>query len=66
MTRRRLRWAIFAAALALSAADSGVAQPSMSNRCFTPRFWCWMPVFAPIRSPCFCSTPYGNVQGIVG
>jgi hypothetical protein len=58
---------ILAAALALCVADDGVAQPQpMSNRCFTPRFWCWMPVFAPIRSPCFCGTPYGNVQGIVG
>lgn len=37
----------------------------MSNRCFTPSFWCFLPGYAPIGAPCWCATPYGPVGGIV-
>ena len=52
------------AALILSA--TGVAaQVYLSNRCFTPRFWCFMQQAAPINSQCWCGSPYGYVEGRV-
>ena len=36
-----------------------------SNRCFTPYFWCFLPGWAPINTPCWCATPNGPVGGVV-
>lgn len=37
----------------------------VSNRCFTPYFWCFLPGWAPINTPCWCATPNGPVGGVV-
>lgn len=37
----------------------------VSNRCFTPAFWCVLPFAAPIGASCYCGTPYGPVNGVV-
>jgi hypothetical protein len=42
-----------------------IAQASSSNRCFTPYFWCYLPGFAPINTPCWCASPNGPVAGVV-
>ena len=34
--------------------------------CFTPNFWCWLSPPQPPNSACYCSSPYGNVQGVAG
>ena len=38
----------------------------VSNRCLTPYFWCLLPGFAPIGTPCWCASPNGPVPGRVG
>jgi hypothetical protein len=45
-------------------ASPAAAQP-VSNRCVTPQFWCTLPGFGPVGSPCYCNTPYGPVPGII-
>jgi hypothetical protein len=40
-----------------------VAQGPVSNRCFTPYFWCFLPGYAPVGAPCWCPTPNGPVGG---
>jgi len=42
-----------------------VAQ-AVSNRCLTPYFWCLLPGYFPVNSPCWCATPNGPVPGVVG
>ena len=37
----------------------------VSNRCFTPQFWCYLPGNAPVGARCWCATPYGPVEGVV-
>lgn len=65
MKGRRMALTV-AVALSLAGADGGGrAQTPMSNRCFTPSFWCWLPSFAPIGLPCYCGTPSGPAAGIV-
>jgi hypothetical protein len=41
------------------------APPPMSNRCFTPYFWCYMPGYGPVGAACWCPSPNGPVGGIV-
>jgi hypothetical protein len=50
----------------LAAAGDTLAQPAEGNRCFTPQFWCWLPGYAYLGTPCYCATPYGPVNGVVG
>jgi len=66
MRYRRIILLAAATLLPLMVGGSGEAQAPMSNRCFTPSFWCWLPGFAPIGMPCYCGTPYGPIQGRVG
>jgi hypothetical protein len=42
-----------------------IAQVPTSNRCFTPYFWCYLPGYAPIDTPCWCASPNGPVGGVV-
>lgn len=42
-----------------------IAQVPVSNRCFTPYFWCYLPGYAPIGSSCWCPSPNGPVGGVV-
>ena len=37
----------------------------VSNRCFTPYFWCFLPGYAPVGTGCWCATPNGPVAGVV-
>jgi len=37
----------------------------LSNACYTPVGWCFLPHYAPVGSACWCATPYGPVGGIV-
>ena len=37
----------------------------VSNRCFTPNFWCYLPGYAPVGANCWCATPNGPVYGVV-
>ena len=37
----------------------------LSNRCFTPYFWCYLPGYAPVGSACWCASPNGPVGGVV-
>jgi len=63
--RRKL---VLTAIIGATALLSGPAQSQyapVSNRCFTPQFWCWLPGFGPVGTPCFCNTPYGPVNGVV-
>jgi hypothetical protein len=42
-----------------------IAQVPLSNRCFTPYFWCFMAGYLPIGSACWCPSPNGPVGGVV-
>lgn len=42
--------------------DTG-AQVPLSNRCFTPQFWCYIPQVGPVGTQCYCLTPGGPVYG---
>jgi hypothetical protein len=37
----------------------------LSNICYTPVNWCYMPQYAPIGTPCWCPTPYGPAGGYI-
>jgi hypothetical protein len=37
----------------------------VSNVCYTPVTYCFLPQYAPIGSPCWCATPYGPSYGYV-
>jgi hypothetical protein len=37
----------------------------LSNVCYTPVNWCYVPQYAPIGSPCWCATPYGPAGGYI-
>jgi hypothetical protein len=37
----------------------------VSNVCYTPVGWCYLPQYAPIGTPCWCASPYGPVGGYV-
>ena len=65
MIRHRLVVRTAALALAMTVSASGGGQVPMSNRCFTPSFWCWLPVVAPVGTGCYCGTPFGPVGGLV-
>jgi hypothetical protein len=39
---------------------------ALSNRCLTPYFWCFIPQYVPVGTPCWCATPNGPVGGVVG
>jgi hypothetical protein len=41
-----------------------VAQ-AVSNVCYTPYFYCFLPGYAPVGTPCWCATPNGPVNGVV-
>jgi hypothetical protein len=52
-----------------SAAFNAVAQvpPHIPGTiCFTPQFWCWMGGQGQPGTICYCTTPYGPVQGRLG
>ena len=36
-----------------------------SNRCVTPKSYCYLEAPAPIGTPCWCATPYGPAAGQV-
>ncbi len=38
----------------------------MSNRCLTPYFWCFLPAYGPVGTPCWCASPNGPIAGRVG
>jgi hypothetical protein len=42
-----------------------IAQVPLSNRCYTPYFWCYLPGYAPINSACWCASPNGPIGGVV-
>lgn len=63
---KRLRTTMVAVTVALLAPSTDTsAQVPVSNRCFTPYFWCFIPHVVPVGTPCYCASPYGPVQGIV-
>jgi hypothetical protein len=50
----------------VSSVEDGIGNPiQLSNRCFTPTFWCYLPGNAPINARCWCATPNGPVAGVV-
>jgi hypothetical protein len=61
---RRIATALVAIGAAIAFAPPAPAQ-QMSNRCVTPQFWCILPAAAPVGTPCYCSTPYGRVAGVI-
>ena len=42
-----------------------IAQVPVSNRCFTPYFWCYLPGYAPVGLSCWCASPNGPIGGVV-
>jgi hypothetical protein len=34
--------------------------------CFTSSFWCWASPPGPPGGQCYCPSPYGPVQGVLG
>jgi len=70
MTRpRRNLWKLPLLALLFFAgealpSDATAQQPIPTNACCTQVGRCLLPVFVLWGSPCVCSTPYGNFQGI--
>ena len=65
MKTRATCLAVAGAIILAGLARDTYAQGPLSNRCFTPQFWCYMQQVAPVGTRCFCGTPYGPVQGIV-
>jgi hypothetical protein len=51
---------------AVDSANFLYVQYPTSNRCLTPSFWCLLPGYAQVGSPCWCGTTYGPVAGRVG
>jgi len=37
----------------------------LSNVCYTPVTYCFLPQYAPIGTPCWCATPYGPSNGYI-
>jgi hypothetical protein len=37
----------------------------LSNVCYTPVTYCFLPQYAPIGTPCWCATPYGPSSGYI-
>lgn len=56
---------LMAIAAVLLVASPAAAWQQMGNHCVTPQFWCQLPGYGPIGSPCYCNTPYGPVPGII-
>jgi hypothetical protein len=48
-----------------STADKFELAQQVSNRCATPYFYCILPGYAPIGTPCWCASPNGPVAGSV-
>lgn len=34
--------------------------------CYTPSFWCWSATPGPMGSRCFCPSPMGWIEGLLG
>lgn len=66
MSRLKIAIRLVTLLVVAAAASDTIAQPPVGNRCFTPQFWCWLPGYAYVRTPCYCATPYGPVAGMVG
>ena len=49
----------------ISSGGSFELAQQVSNRCATPYFFCFLPGYAPIGTPCWCATPNGPVAGTV-
>jgi len=66
MIRWKEIWALaISGVFILGSSSYAQTYSNMSQRCFTPQFWCMMPAPAPVGSSCYCQSPYGAVYGIV-
>jgi hypothetical protein len=64
---RRTARAIALAAILVSVAASAQVPPHQPGTiCFTSGFWCWMQTPGIPGQVCWCPSPYGPVQGVIG
>ena len=47
------------------ASQSPMPTNPVSNICQTPSMWCQIVQWGPIRSACWCNTPFGPLSGIL-